>query len=793
MHFQRVQFKVQGLIQGVGFRPFVKNLADRLGITGFVMNTGDGVLVEAEAFSDTLKLFYQQLQNYPGILSLTSLATNDITVKKHCSFSIETTNAAAHQLNQYLIPDRAPCQQCQHDMLNSSNRRYLYPFTSCTQCGPRYAISTCAPFDRVRTSLVNFPACSLCQQEYQDSKDRRFHSQTNCCPKCGPKLVLRDKNGMILSDGKQQPYRLQLLRAIVTHLRKGKLVALKGLGGFHLLADPNKPEAVQHLRKLKQRPSKPLALMYPNLSTIEEDCLVNATEKAVLTGSARPLVLLKTKKLVAEKRQMIAPNNAYLAAMLPTNGIYLLLMQLWKKALVVTSANRGGERLIGDYRELYEQFDNALDLVVDHNLPLQHTIDDSIVQVIDNKVMMLRLARGYAPLARALINKQDKMQLEMPPTIALGTYLKNTVATCTGNNVLISPYIGDLADDSVRQQRDKFVEQCIAENSTNTHVIVDKHPDFPLPANVDNLNVQSIQHHISHAFACEWEHAIPTPYLGVTWDGLGYPDKADKQSNNSGPINKQLWGGEFFAINENNYHRVASLLPIPLLGGDLAQREPRRIALAMLLTCGIDPASFIDRCNLPWTRQELSLLDQSIGSASYSTTAVGRLLDGIASLLNLCQVNSFEGEAPMNLQSCAQLYLSTNKTNTIEPLPYLLTTEELTQVDWRPTIHALLENIKINANVNLLALQVHQTLATIIVDIAKQNKQSRIALGGGCFQNRLLLECLIKLCNRHQLQLFWPQIIPPNDSGIAVGQLVAAYKAQQAQHKIVTQEHALCV
>ncbi len=769
---QAVELLISGQVQGVGFRPFVKKLANDLSIAGSVKNSHRGVVIQASANDKLLQQFVSVIHQHPGVRNVQHRPGNSSSNGAPHEFVISPAEISEPSLNLCLSPDRSPCAECQRDMLAPDNRRFSYPFTSCTQCGPRYCVSSGAPYDRTRTSFAQFMPCQRCQAEYDDESDRRFHAQTICCPHCGPQLVLRNAEGAVQSTETQTS--LQLL---VNQLNDGQIVVVKGLSGFHLLADPTNRSAVQRLRELKSRPRKPLALLYPNIDSIAQHCLVSAEERTLLSDPASPLVLLRVRPDIETRFQNVASGNTRLATMLPANGIHLLLMERWQRPLIATSANRQGSRLIGDYVELREQFGDAFDLVLDHNLRLQNTIDDSIAQVVAAQPTLLRPGRGFTPLYAPL---NLAPEAKVPPTLALGSFLKNTLATMFGDSIYLSPYLGDLGDLSVRELRDRLFDDITRSIRQPMNIIVDRHPDFPLPESADRQLVASVQHHLSHALVCEWEHTVKRPYLAVTWDGIGYAGSDEGDADNRAATagsNTRFWGGEFFLVDENSVDRCASFLPVALLGGDLAQREPRRIALAMLLACDIDPEEFWQQNQPQWNCGQLSMLIHSQQSGRFSSSAVGKLLDGIASLLNICHFNSYDGEGPMSLQSVAEHFAYSNDQQSAA-LPYSLISGQRTcLLDWRPTVKTLVSELRLGGRPSMLAHRVWQTLTDMLIDIARRYTQSRITLGGGCFQNALLLRQLHERCKEEKIELFWPKRIPCNDSGIAVGQLLAANKA----------------
>ncbi len=785
MNNRCIKIEVTGIVQGCGFRPYIKKLADSLSIFGSVINTIGGVEIIAFGNAACIKTFVETLDSHPQVESLTMLETSPSGSFRE-SFQIYHSEASELSINQCLIPDRVPCERCQKDMLSIGNRRQAYAFTSCAECGPRYSISLGSPFERSNTSFKHFQRCEKCEQEYNDSENRRFYAQTISCPSCGPDLSLKNAEGVEIETNSQF-----CIQTLAKNIAEGHVVAIKGTSGFHIVADPNNKCAVEKIRELKSRPSKPLALMYPDLDLISRDCYLSAQEKSLLKNKAGPLTLLRSRKMFSD----VAPNNAYLAVMLPPNSLYFLLQQFWGKALIVTSANRKGETLIGSIDELLESFPNTFSAILDHDLKIHQPVDDSIAQIVEHAPMLLRPARGYTPLK---LNLDDKTL----PCLGLGTYLKNTVAMVSDKTLFLSPFIGDLESKSVLEKRDLYVNDFLDRCGKDVSVVGDTHREFPFPAGLARSQISTVQHHLAHAFACEYEHGVQAPYLAVTWDGLGFGMGDNKLMDSQSTPNVtelEIWGGEFFTIGETSYDRAASLKPIMLVGGDQAQKEPRRIALAMLSEIESNNLSsvFLAQCDSGWSEREIKILSRLLSNRSsmnktglVTSSAMGRLIDGLASMLNLCHINSFEGEAAMILQSKAQQWLISQKAaqaseatmdkkikSDIKDLNYDFFQERnMLRLDWRPMVVDLMDRKKRGVETGEIAFAVWQTLVSITLDVARIMKQHTVVVSGGCFQNRLLLELLNTACKNSKIACYWPQKIPPNDSGIAVGQIAAFLK-----------------
>jgi hydrogenase maturation protein HypF len=773
---RRLHIKLVGVVQGVGLRPFCKLSADSLGLKGYVRNRIRWVEVEVQGEGAAVDRFVVMLgQSAPGHPAVDHREIKLNPVSASDSFEILDSDPPEGTLHDTLSADRVPCEQCVADMKDQGCRRFAYPFTSCTQCGPRYGIIRDAPFDRATTSFSGFPLCDRCLEEYMSPENRRFHAQTICCPDCGPSLTLAGGEGNELDISSES-----LISVLATHLGKGAVVAVRSNSGFHFVVDPANSQAVSRLRALKSRPRKPFALMYPDLDTARRDCPLSALETHALTSPEGPLVLLS---LHDQRRPgyigTVAPGCASLAIMLPSSGLYHLLMADWRRPLIVTSANRQSEPLITTKVSLLEKFADEVDLIVDHDLDIVDGLDDSIVQEAAGKLMILRRARGYIPAS---------FPLPQPTSIAAscGAFLKNTVACAEGDQMTLSRYLGDLNSPAVRDlQAEKLASFLHRPGGEEQILLLDRHPDFPVPEPVVAVagELKTVQHHIAHAFSAELEHGIQTPYLAAVWDGLGYGDDGG------------LWGGEFFVVDDLNYQRIASLRPIALIGNELAFREPRRIALALLHHVLQDEDSELKVSgNSPSAMLLASLLNDADNQAGWDsdqqqwlkgmsghwladflqTSSIGRLFDGIASLLNFCHINSYEAEAAMALQSEA----TAASTAGHKPLPFHLVNEGgLDILCWRPLVKELLKRKSDGVETPILALQFIQTLSEMTLAVARKQGLKRVVMAGGCFQNRLLLEQSVRQLEADGFDCYWPRAIPINDSGIAAGQIMAQVKA----------------
>ncbi len=733
---QRLRLRIFGAVQGVGFRPFVYRLAEALALAGWVQNTRQGVIVEVEGMPTVLATFQRRLvDEKPVSAALYSLEPTLLDLAGYTGFDIRPSDDTGDAVT-LILPDIALCDACRTELFTPADRRYRYPFINCTHCGPRFSIVTALPYDRPNTTMRGFTMCPACAAEYHDPADRRFHAQPVACPACGPQLALWDAAGKPLAT------RDDALRAAVDALRGGQIVAVKGLGGFQLLVDARDADAVARLRTRKAREEKPFAVMAPSLDAARALCAVSDDEARLLTGPAAPIVLLDRRADVLAHN--LAPGNPTLGVMLPYTPLHALLLDALGFPVVATSGNRAEEPICIDEHEALDRLAGIADLFLVHDRPIHRHVDDSIARIVDGRELLLRRARGYAPLPVALPGA-------LPPVLAVGGHLKSTVALAVGPHAIVSQHIGDLesapaADAFTRVIAD--LEACYG--VTPTTVACDMHPDYRSTqyARARGLPMVPVQHHLAHVLACVHEHGLTGPLLGVAWDGTGFgPDGT-------------IWGGEFFALDDATVCRVAHLRPFPLPGGEAAVREPRRSALGLLHAwggAGTPPAG-------AFTDAERAALGGMLarGVNCPRTSSVGRLFDAVASLLDLRQVNRFEGQAAMALEFAA--------VPTDDGYPMPLVDDVL---GWAPLLAALCADIAAGVSAGVCAGRFQAALAGAIVAMAAQYGAERVLLTGGCFLNRSLLEQSIAFLRRAGHLPYWPQRIPPNDGALALGQLHA--------------------
>jgi len=711
----RLRIVLHGAVQGVGFRPFVYRLATELGLAGTVSNSSAGLAIEVEGPPGQLELFRARLQaeRPPAALVLTQ-EESWLAAAGYRRFRILPSDTAAGK-TAAILPDLATCSECLAELANPCDRRYGYPFTNCTRCGPRYSIILDIPYDRPRTTMRNFTMCEDCQREYTDLSDRRFHAQPNACPRCGPRLSAP-------------------VTEAARELAAGRIVALKGIGGFQLLVDARNQAAVLRLRRLKHRQEKPFALMMPSLEMVRRFCEVSEAEAELLCSPAAPIVLLRPTGL-AGIAPAVAASSPYLGVMLPYSPLHHLLMREFPYPIVATSGNMSEEPIAIDNEQARHRLAGVADFFLMHDRPIARPCDDSVTRVVRGRPSLLRRARGYAPLP-------VEIDRELPPVLAVGGHLKNTVAIAIGRQVILSQHVGDLDTLEARRAFEHVVaDLCRLYAFEPRLAVCDLHPDYASTqwARASGLPVYAVQHHQAHVAACAAENGVHEPYLGVAWDGAGYGS------------DKAVWGGEFFLVEGGRFHRVAHLRPFRLPGGDAAVREGWRCAAALRYdTFGgsavEDPIlrRMLERgVNAPWT------------------TSVGRLFDAVAAMLGVARENRFEGQAAMLLERT----IGGIKTEEAYPL---------TAGDWRPLVVALEHDLRRGVAAAEMAARFHNALAAWIVEVAKQAGVRDVCLSGGVFQNGYLVERACALLEAHGFRVWTHQRVPPNDGGIALGQAVLA-------------------
>lgn len=778
---KRLHIVIRGAVQGVGFRPFIFRLATELKLTGWVLNSTQGVFVEVEGAKEILDIFLLRIEKEkPQHSFIQSFEFSFLDPVGFKTFEIRYSNNVG-EISTLVLPDIATCPDCFREVFDKSNRRYLYPFTNCTNCGPRFSIIEALPYDRQNTTMKRFVMCDECRHEYENPLDRRFHAQPNACPKCGPHIELWDSNGKIIAA------QHEALQNAARYICDGKIAAVKGLGGFHLIVDARNDDAICRLRELKHREEKPFALMYPSLYVIKDYCEVSELEERLLLSPESPIVLLKRRDIrgrlmntnrKSEISPSVAPNNPYLGIMLPYTPLHHILTRELDFPVIATSGNLSDEPICTDEHEAIKRLHGISDIFLVHNRPIKRHVDDSIVRVVLGRELVIRRARGYAPLPISLQTTIAK------PMLAVGAHLKNSIAMTSGNNIFISQHIGDLETKEAFEAFQDVIESFkILYNHQPSVIISDIHPSYlsTQHAMSSGIPLIQIQHHYAHVASCMAENQLDGRVLGVSWDGTGYG------------LDGTIWGGEFLLVDDSAFQRVATFKQFRLPGGEKAINEPRRTAIGILYE--LFGENFIAHDYLPtiksFTTSELHNLTMMLKNEINSpiTSSAGRLFDAVASIIGLHQQVSFEGQAAMELE-WAIGNIQTDEAYQFSICDFQFAIEEKNQgskvesckhiIDWSPTFLGILEDIKRKVNIAHVSAKFHNTLVEMIIEIAKRIGENRVVLSGGCFQNKYLIERAVHRLNSKGFNPYWHQRVPPNDGGISLGQIAATIRQKES-------------
>jgi hydrogenase maturation protein HypF len=730
----RKLIRIRGTVQGVGFRPFVSNLAKRLEISGFVRNTEAGVEIEAEGAA--VERFMAELRSgAPPLARIAEMDVTDLKLRNEPGFEIRES---APKVGDFALvpPDIATCADCLRDLTQPGNRRYHYPFTNCTNCGPRYTIIRDVPYDRAATTMAGFRLCPACEAEYGDASDRRFHAQPNACPVCGPQISAP-------------------LAAVQDWLRNGQVVAIKGLGGYHLACDAANGAAVRRLRERKRRGDKPFALMVRDLAEAERLCSVGPAARELLTGPRRPIVLLRRRAGQAEDLPYVAPQNPDLGVMLPYTPLHHLLFEGAEfRALVMTSGNLSEEPIVSREEDL-PRLSGLAGRFLTHNRLIRTAVDDSVVRIFRERPMVLRRSRGFAPAPIDLGRP-------VPDMVAAGGELKNTFCLATGHCAILSQHIGDLENYETlvffRETLDHMRRFFRVKPEAVAH---DLHPAYlsTRAAREMELPLIGVQHHHAHAASCMAEHRLEGRVIGAAFDGTGYGTDG------------AIWGGEVLVCDYTGFERRYHLRYVPLAGGDAGAREPWRSALAYLRDAGLSAADApmleaVDERRLRLVERMLERRVQTV-----DTSSCGRLFDAVSALLGVCLENRYEAEAAMELEAEAAAAPATAEGS----FGFELGAEE---IDLRQTIRELIAARRGGQTVARVSARFHNTVAGAIAAACARVRASeglsRVCLSGGSFQNMRLLEGTVAQLERAGFEVFWHSEIPPNDGGLSLGQAAIA-------------------
>lgn len=740
------QITISGQVQGVGFRPFVYQLAKLFDIKGSVCNNENGVLIHLNADHEKAHRFLASiLESAPPISNVQFHKISEVSYREYVSFHI-IPSAAKHQINIPLTPDFAICESCKSEIRDQNNRRYGYAFTTCTRCGPRYAVTTKFPFERGNTTISAFKMCRTCQLEYTNPDDRRFHSQTNSCGECGIQLQLHDWNDKPLNGNQKE-----LIRKTADLIRKGNILAIKNTNGYLLCCDAHNRLTIARLREKKRRPAKPFALLYPSLEQIKKSFDLSTVEEQTLTSSIAPIVILNSKAPFSDMAQEgIAPGLNQLGVMLPSSALLTLLMDELKIPIVATSGNIHGSPIISKSSDAIKKLSGIADYFLHHDLEVSFPQDDSVIRFAGEQQVTLRRSRGLAP------NYLDTLDSYDEKIVAMGGHLKSTFTFVPNNHSYISSYFGNLDSYDVLQRFQESISQY--EGLFDVHpevVLIDSHPQYQSSilgrelANVWQAKLVTVQHHKAHFASVLGEHGLfqsQNKILGVIWDGTGLGE------------DKAIWGGEFFNYENKQINRLGHFEYVDWLAADKMAKEPRLSLFSML------PESNRALASGKFSETEWKIYTKLLETNDRKTSSVGRLFDAIASLLDLIDIASYEGQAAMLLESQANAYKGDDHIDFLEG-------SDATTIPIRKLVCAI-QKAKMNGIPTArIAHSFIYTLALVVVKIAKRHNYTTIACSGGVFQNAVLVEKLSQLSKKLGLKLKFNRILSSNDENISFGQL----------------------
>lgn len=760
MH-NRIRIQIAGTVQGVGFRPFVYNLANKYNLKGFCLNDSRGVLIEVQG--ELIDRFIEEIKTSPPPLSRIEGLTSQMLAGSELYKDFSIRESVSHEGNfTFVSPDIATCQDCLKELFDPMDRRYHYPFANCTNCGPRYSITKNIPYDRSNTTMAHFTMCEVCESEYYDPANRRFHAQPNACPVCGPQLMLLNNEGLTVQT--QDP-----ISTVCTLLHDGKIVAVKGLGGYHLACDALNSKSVSLLRKRKYREDKPFAVMMESIETVNKFCFVNVKEETLLLSIQRPIVLLRKKSDCAIPHN-IAPDNLYLGVMLPYTPLHHLIIKESGLPLVMTSGNVSDEPIAYKDTEALERLKGIADYFLVHNREIFMRCDDSVLKLIEDEEMIIRRSRGYAPFPLRLQYTFSK------PILACGAFLKNTFCLARGNHAFLSHHIGDLENTETLHSYEIAIEHYKRLFSIEPEVIAyDLHPEYISTKYAlvqrDDMFKIGVQHHHAHIVSCMAENGIHHKMIGVAFDGLGYGDDGN------------FWGGEFFIADLSGYQRAGHLDYVPMPGGEQAIKEPWRMAISYLyhmygndihMLRLFNTTNFIEEKN-----DKLEILIKMLSRKINSplTSSMGRLFDGVASLLDLQHSVNYEGQAAVKLESIADeretghypFDINTN-AGAHSNMPII--------IQWQPVIKHIIEDMQHRIASSIISARFHNSIVEMVVPVCTMLRDSKgindVVLSGGVFQNNFLLRYLVKKLKLQGFTVYSHKKVPCNDGGLSLGQAVIA-------------------
>ena len=753
----RYRYLFEGVVQGVGFRPFVYLVAKKHNIKGFVNNCGEGVFVEAEGRDKDIESFLKEFENsLPPLAKIDKIISQKIELKNDREFKIlKSLNSNSKYAS--ISPDIAICDECLKELRDKNNRRYGYYLINCTNCGPRYTIIDKVPYDRINTSMVRFKMCDECEKEYEDPNDRRYHAQPISCHRCGPgiKFYKTHKKELIATFE-------DAIKLCAKSIKRGNIVAIKGLGGFHIVCSATNPKAVKLLRKRKNRPTKPFAVMFKSIEEIKKVAILSQKEEELILSKEKPIVIVKKKEPHKfRKRELpitsfVAPGIDRIGVFLPYTPLNHLLFDFIECPIIATSANLSGEPIVKDVDELCIKLDNVVDYVLDFDRDIINACDDSVVQAVFDKKETIRLSRGYAPKYKKLPFKiKDKI-------LCVGANQKSTITLVYEDIAVTSPHIGDLGSVESMEYFQRTIESFKRFYDFEPNIIVcDKHPAYETTKwakryTKDHSDVKlfQVQHHYSHILSCMAEFDIKGEVLGFSFDGTGYGDDST------------IWGGEVFECNEKEYKRVFHFDTIKLIGGENAIKEPKRVALSMMFEKYLlrDILNMDNPVTNSFSKIQIKNLYKIWQNTTLKTSSLGRVFDGVASICDILQISNYEGESGLLIES---FYDSRIK----DSFEFELKREKIIFKNLlQKSLDIMGENLNINHKKSIISTMFINSLSNIIASISKNSSIKQVVLSGGVFQNKTLLEMTIKKLEKLDKRVFFQQDTPINDGGISIGQ-----------------------
>lgn len=746
--------RVYGIVQGVGFRPFVSREASDLGLCGTVANKGSYVEIHAQGSEKAVEDLKKALESRPPERSvIMEMISAHLDEPPFDSFEIIDSEKEKGDI--FVSPDIAVCEKCKGELFDKTNRRYLHPFINCTQCGPRLTIMDSMPYDRERTTMADFPMCKDCEEEYTDPATRRYDAQPVCCNKCGPEVYIigSEKKGA------------QAITAAREAVMAGKIIAVKGIGGFHLCCDAKNEGAVKRLRELKNRPAKPLAVMLKDISAARRECNFGEVQEKLLTGWQKPIVLLD-KKTNGSLCESVAPDNPTVGVMLPYAPLHLLLFDYddgveMTDSLVMTSGNVRGAPICRNDEDALSEIAGFCDLILSHNRRILIRSDDTVMDTFEGKPYIIRRSRGYAPLP-VMTSCSDKGQ-----TLAIGGELKNTFCIRKGSLYYLSSYVGDMADiRTVKALEESVKRMCELLEATPQNVVCDMHPKYNTVAFAEGLDLplKKIQHHYAHILSCMAENDYSEKVIGVSYDGTGFGTDGT------------IWGGEILLCDRTGFERMGSIKPFMQVGGDLSSKEGWRIAAMIAGSAyGERGGEICEKLGICTAKEYklLSIMAEKKVNAVSSTSA-GRLFDAASAVLGIRRSSTFEGEASMALQFAAEKF-SREPFGIYEPMEKLTAEKEgRIMLCTQALVKRLCDGVQNGEDKNRLAYEFHSLLADMTVQackiISERTGIKVCALSGGVFQNKLLLKMVKCRLEKMGLRVLIHSLVPANDGGIALGQ-----------------------